>query len=132
MPAPFRAGAWRSAANWPPCAGRSIEAEKWLREAVALEPGDYQAHYQLAQCLEKNGKPDDAQTEQDRLEEIKDDMNRSQTIAAGQTGSRAAQCRTALPDGHDLAWRGGRQRSTALAEQRPQGESATTRAPTRL
>lgn len=64
-------------------AGRWAEAETLLREAVSLEPGDYPARYQLAQCLENNGKADEAQKEHDRLRQLEDDMKRSQEIAAG-------------------------------------------------
>ena len=49
------------AASSPCAAGQTEEAEMWLRQAVALEPGDRQSHYQLSQCLEKNGKPEEAQ-----------------------------------------------------------------------
>jgi tetratricopeptide (TPR) repeat protein len=62
-------------------AGRSVEAEKWLRQAVALELGDYQAHYQLVLCLEKNGKSDEAQKVQARLEQIERDISRLQDIS---------------------------------------------------
>ena len=62
-------------------AGRREQAEKWLRQAVALEPGDYQSHYQLSQCLEKNGKPDEARKEQDRLQQLDEDSKLIQDIS---------------------------------------------------
>jgi predicted Zn-dependent protease len=65
-------------------ANRGEEAEKALREAVALEPGDYQSRYQLILCLEKLGKSDEAQKEQTRLQQIEDDLKRIQEISTVQ------------------------------------------------
>jgi len=65
-------------------AGRAEEAEKWLRQAVDLEPGDFQAHYQLALCLDRNGKSDEAQKVQARLQQIEEDVKRIQEIATVQ------------------------------------------------
>jgi tetratricopeptide (TPR) repeat protein len=62
-------------------AGRGEEAEKALREAVALEPGDYQARYQLILCLEKIGKSEEAEKEQARLQQIEDDLKAIQQIS---------------------------------------------------
>lgn len=62
-------------------AGRSDEAEKWLRQAIAQEPGDLLAHYQLFLCLGKNGKAEEAQQVQARLEQIESDVQRAQDIA---------------------------------------------------
>lgn len=59
------------------------QAEKWLREASTLEPGDFQAHYQLSQCLEKVGKSEEAQKEQAHLQQIEDDIKQIQEIANG-------------------------------------------------
>lgn len=57
------------------------QAEKWLRQACALEPGSYHWHYQLYQCLSDSGKTAEAQSEQKRLEPLQDDMRRIQAIA---------------------------------------------------
>ncbi|HTU16594.1 MAG TPA: tetratricopeptide repeat protein [Gemmataceae bacterium] len=64
-------------------AGQTAEAEKRLRQAVEREPGDYQAHYQLFLCLEKNSKHDEAQKEQERLRQIEQDLKEIQAIAGG-------------------------------------------------
>jgi Flp pilus assembly protein TadD len=60
---------------------RNEEAERALREAVTLEPGDFQAHHQLYLCLEKLGKSDDAQKEQERMQQIEDDLKTIQQIS---------------------------------------------------
>jgi tetratricopeptide (TPR) repeat protein len=62
-------------------AGRTSEAEQWLRQAVERGPGDVQAHYQLALCLEMNGKAEEAQQVRAHLEEVEDDMRRIQDIS---------------------------------------------------
>jgi tetratricopeptide (TPR) repeat protein len=63
-------------------AGRNEEAEQMLRRAAQLEPGDYQANYQLLLCLEKNGKADEARKVSEHLEQILDDMKVIQDIAS--------------------------------------------------
>ncbi|HEY7309354.1 MAG TPA: tetratricopeptide repeat protein [Gemmataceae bacterium] len=63
--------------------GQAEQAEKWLREACDQEPGDYQAHYQLSLCLEKNGKTEEAQKEQAHLQQIEDDIKQIQQIVMG-------------------------------------------------
>lgn len=50
--------------------GELEPAEKWLRQACRLDPGDRGAHYQLLQCLKQQGKVKDARAIQTRLEEI--------------------------------------------------------------
>jgi tetratricopeptide (TPR) repeat protein len=62
-------------------AGQREQAEKWLREAAQVDPSDYQTHYQLYQCLEQNGKSDDAREEQKRLRQIEDDIKNIQEIS---------------------------------------------------
>jgi tetratricopeptide (TPR) repeat protein len=62
-------------------ANRGEEAEKALREAVALEPGDYSARYQLIRCLETLGKSEEAQREQTRWQQMEDDLKRIQEIS---------------------------------------------------
>src|SRR5262249_35440757 len=63
--------------------GQAEQAEKWLRQACTLEPGDYPAHYQFALSLEKNGKTEEAQKEQAHLQQIEDDIKQIQQIATG-------------------------------------------------
>jgi len=62
-------------------AGRTREAETWLRQAVERGSGDVMAHYQLALCLEKNGKSEEAQQVRAYLEELEGDMRRIQDIS---------------------------------------------------
>lgn len=62
-------------------AGRSDEAEKWLRQAITLEPSDFQAHYQLFLCLQRNGKAEEARQEQARFRAIEADAERLQKIS---------------------------------------------------
>jgi predicted Zn-dependent protease len=62
-------------------AGRSVEAEKLLRQAIAQDPGDIQSHYQLVLCLEKNGKSEEARQAQARLDQIEADIKRIQEIS---------------------------------------------------
>jgi predicted Zn-dependent protease len=61
--------------------GQSADAERWLRQAAELEPGDYQAHYLLHQALTRNGKTEEAEQEQERLKRVEDDLKRIQEIA---------------------------------------------------
>jgi tetratricopeptide (TPR) repeat protein len=62
-------------------AGRTIEAETWLRQAIDLEPGDGLAHYHLVLCLEMNAKSEEAQQARARLEQVEGDMRRILDIA---------------------------------------------------
>src|SRR5262249_37579894 len=62
-------------------AGRTIEAERWLRQAIELEPGNLPAHYQLVLCLEMNGKSEEAEQARVRLEQVEGDMRRVTAIA---------------------------------------------------
>jgi tetratricopeptide (TPR) repeat protein len=64
-------------------AGHAVDAEKWLRQAVGREPGDFQARYHLYLSLEKNGKLDEAQKEQEQLRRMEKDMADIQAIVAG-------------------------------------------------
>src|SRR5204862_5361221 len=54
--------------------GEWTAAEKWLRQACELEPGDYRAHYQLSQCLEHQGKEADARALLPKLDQIDADL----------------------------------------------------------
>jgi tetratricopeptide (TPR) repeat protein len=60
--------------------GQLEEGERWLRQASKQDPGDFQIHYQLYQCLERRGKADEARALQPRLKEIEDDIQRIQEI----------------------------------------------------
>jgi len=60
--------------------GRDAEAEPYLREAVRREPASYQAHNVLAQCLERLGRKADAEAEQKKADQIKEDVTRMQEL----------------------------------------------------
>ncbi|HEY7331276.1 MAG TPA: tetratricopeptide repeat protein [Gemmataceae bacterium] len=65
-------------------AGQFVEAEKYLREAVQLDPSDYQAHDRLAFCLEQNNKEAEADKEREHLKQMVKDMQEIQALAKGQ------------------------------------------------
>jgi tetratricopeptide (TPR) repeat protein len=51
-------------------------AEAWLREAVALEPGNYGTHYQLYLCLTARKKPEEAREAHERMQRVEEDLKR--------------------------------------------------------
>jgi tetratricopeptide (TPR) repeat protein len=55
-------------------AGQNEQAEKWLRQAVALDANDYVSRYQLILCLERNGKEEELQKEHARLQAFEEDL----------------------------------------------------------
>jgi tetratricopeptide (TPR) repeat protein len=61
--------------------GQTDEAERWLRQAVVREPGDYKVRYAYFLCLGRNGKAAEAAEEQRRLDQVRADMERIQEIA---------------------------------------------------
>jgi Tfp pilus assembly protein PilF len=61
--------------------GEVKQALDLLQQAVQIEPGDYETHYQLFLALERNHQKEEAESEQHRLEQIQDDMRRIQDIA---------------------------------------------------
>jgi tetratricopeptide (TPR) repeat protein len=65
-------------------AGQNEQAEKWLREAVQLDPNDYATQYQLVLCLERNDKQDELQKERARLQAIEDDIKQIRMISTVQ------------------------------------------------
>lgn len=64
-------------------ARRYAEAEKWLRQAVQLEPSDHQAHHQLAFCLEQMGKLAEADKEYQFIKQMEKDMQEIQALVNG-------------------------------------------------
>lgn len=64
------------------------QAETWLREACKLAPGEYQVHYQLALCLQRAGKAQEARALEPQLRQMEQDGKRMQEIL-GQLMSRA-------------------------------------------
>jgi tetratricopeptide (TPR) repeat protein len=63
--------------------GQLVEAENYLRQAIQENPGDLQAHHQLALCLERNGKPAEADQEQEQDKQIEQDMKAIQALVIG-------------------------------------------------
>ena len=61
-------------------AGDAARAEGWLKEAVARAPGDFQAQYQLHQCLSRLGKAEEAKQAEARLQKMEGDIRRMQEI----------------------------------------------------
>jgi predicted Zn-dependent protease len=57
-------------------AGRHAEAERWLRQALAVTPYDRQAHFLLCQCLQQSGQEAEARAEQARLKHIETSIER--------------------------------------------------------
>jgi tetratricopeptide (TPR) repeat protein len=61
--------------------GEYDTAEVWLREAVALAPGEHETRYQLVQCLRRGGKEAEAQQQEQRLKRLEIDLRRISEIA---------------------------------------------------
>jgi tetratricopeptide (TPR) repeat protein len=61
--------------------GDAERAVNGLREAVALDPSNSQAQYQLFVALEGSGQKEEARRQQARLKQLEDDLNRLQEIA---------------------------------------------------
>lgn len=62
-------------------AGQNEQAEKWLREAITLNPSDHPSHYQYLLCLERNGKLEELQKEQAQLQAIENDIQLIQQLS---------------------------------------------------
>jgi tetratricopeptide (TPR) repeat protein len=60
--------------------GQLEVAEKWLRRAAALQPGDYQTHYLLSLCLRGSGKSEEYKEVQARIKQIEDDVQAIEQI----------------------------------------------------
>jgi predicted Zn-dependent protease len=56
------------------------EAERWLRRAVSLDPGDYTAQFALARSLRQQGKESEAIAVEQHLKVIEADMRRIRKI----------------------------------------------------
>jgi tetratricopeptide (TPR) repeat protein len=61
--------------------GEYEAAEAWLREAVALSPGDHPSRYLLVRCLRGGSKEAEAQQEEQRLKRLEIDLRRVDEIA---------------------------------------------------
>jgi predicted Zn-dependent protease len=60
--------------------GRFADAEAWLRHALVHEPGNYQARYQLAECLLQRGQTDEAVRQEQGLRQLEKDQKRFRLI----------------------------------------------------
>jgi predicted Zn-dependent protease len=69
-------------------AGKAAEAEKWLRQAVQLNPRDTQLYQLLSNALEHQGKQEEAQLLQDRLKQTDRDYARLSEICLHELGQR--------------------------------------------
>jgi predicted Zn-dependent protease len=63
-------------------ADQTAQAETWLRRAVELDPGAYSTRQQFYDCLNRNGKPDEARRERSRLKEVEADLQRIEKLSA--------------------------------------------------
>ena len=61
--------------------GEYEAAESWLREAVALAPGDHETRYQFVQCLRREGRAEEAQQQEQKLKRLEIDLRRISEIA---------------------------------------------------
>jgi tetratricopeptide (TPR) repeat protein len=60
--------------------GRPKDAVAWLRRAAEQGPGNYEAHYRLFQALTQTGQIDAARKIEERLRQMKHDIDRIQEI----------------------------------------------------
>jgi predicted Zn-dependent protease len=68
--------------------GRLEDAEAWLRHAIAHEPGNFQAHYNLGQCLLQAGRTEEVARQQERLKQLEADQKRLRQIMTVEMGRR--------------------------------------------
>jgi predicted Zn-dependent protease len=61
-------------------AGQMAEAETWLRQAVARDPANHPARYNLLVCLHQNGKDAEAEEHRRWLKQREDDLKRFNEI----------------------------------------------------
>jgi predicted Zn-dependent protease len=60
--------------------GQSEEAEPWLHQAVARDPSNHRALYNLIQCLGQNGKEQEARQRRQQLQRMEEDLERFNQI----------------------------------------------------
>jgi tetratricopeptide (TPR) repeat protein len=61
-------------------AGEFDRAERWLRQAVALAPFEYNTNYALYQCLQQQGRQEEAKRYQERVKQVQTDLERLRQI----------------------------------------------------
>ena len=100
-------------------AGNLPAAEQALREAVRVQPSDYQSRYTLVQCLRQQQKDDAAREEEDAAEKVKERQATPRRAAQPRDVNAAARPGAALP--HGRAPRRSRllRRGREMAVQRP-------------
>ena len=93
--------------------GQVADAERWLREAVAAGPYEREAVYGYWQCLERQGKHEEARTWHERLQRIDADWKRMTDVmhdlskAPRDPGLRCEAGQLLLRNGHEeegLRW----------------------------
>jgi tetratricopeptide (TPR) repeat protein len=62
-------------------AEQPVEAERWLRRAIAANPFDRTAHYVLQQCLEQQGRRAEAEAQKKDLKRVEDAIARMLAIS---------------------------------------------------
>jgi Tfp pilus assembly protein PilF len=60
--------------------GNLSESEKWLREALRVRPKDYRANWLLAECLQKQEKREEAESQREYAEKIRARLDRQSEI----------------------------------------------------
>jgi tetratricopeptide (TPR) repeat protein len=60
--------------------GQAVEAEAWLRRALAVNPSDHNANYNLIQCLYHNGNAAEAQRHELKLKRMEENLKRFDEI----------------------------------------------------
>lgn len=60
--------------------GQPQEAERWLREAVRLNPIEHRARYGLILCLNQNGKEEEARKFREQFAQLEEDLTRFNEI----------------------------------------------------
>jgi Tfp pilus assembly protein PilF len=89
-------------------AGDLPAAERWLREALAAQPGNYHTNYSLALCLQQQDKTQEATVHFARAEKIAADMKRLEAVSREalthprNPAPRVEAGQLCLKNGHDL------------------------------
>jgi tetratricopeptide (TPR) repeat protein len=69
-------------------AGDHAAAESWLRRAVAVDPNDHQARYNLILCLHRNGEAEEAARQQQEFTQREEDGKRLHAIVVREMAER--------------------------------------------
>lgn len=61
--------------------GDLVESEKWLRQALRARPKDYKTNWLLAECLQKQDRVEEAESQRARAEKIRERLDRQSEIS---------------------------------------------------